>query len=243
MRTIAEALRSMLPAFETLGDEEISLTCAAGRYLASDFAAVLDSPPFDNSAMDGYAVRAADVAAASSDSPVRLPVTGESRAGGDMPTDLEPGTACRIFTGAPMPAGADAVVIQEDTKQDEESVHIFEPSTVGRHIRARGSDLRSGKTILRRGDRLWPGEIGLLASQNVARVRVYRQPRVALLSTGDELKALGDELAPGTIINSNVYVLSEMLSLLGAVPQPLPSSSDDLPSIEAALRKALEADV
>ncbi len=243
MRTIADALRSMLPAFETLGDEEIPLTRAAGRYLASDFVAVADSPPFDNSAMDGYAVRAAEVAAASAENPVRLRVRGESRAGGDMPTELEPGTVCRIFTGAPMPPGADAVVIQEDTKQDHETVHIFEPSTGGRHVRARGSDLRTGETILRRGDRLWPGEIGLLASQNVAQVCVYRQPRVALLSTGDELKALGDELAPGTIVNSNVYVLSEMLSLLGAIPQPLPASSDELPSIEAALRKALEADV
>jgi molybdopterin molybdotransferase len=243
MRTIAEALRSMLPAFETLGDEEISLTRAAGRYLASDVVAVLDSPPFDNSAMDGYAVRALDVTMASSESPVRLPIRGESRAGGEIPAVLAPGTACRIFTGAPMPEGADAVVMQEDTKLDQGTVHVLEPSTVGRHVRARGSDLRTGETILRQGVRLWPGEIGLLASQNIARVRVYRQPRVALLSTGDELRALGDELAPGMIVNSNLYVLTEMLSLIGAVPDALPAASDDLPSIETALRQALEADV
>lgn len=243
MRTIAEALHSMLPAFQTLGEEEIPLTRAATRYLATDLIAVLDSPPFDNSAMDGYAVRAAEVDMASTDTPVRLQVRGESRAGGEMPTVLEPGTVCRIFTGAPMPPGADAVVIQEDTKPHGEAVDIFEPSTAGQHVRARGSDLRSGETILRQGDRLWPGEIGLLASQNFAHVRVYRRPRVALLSTGDELKALGDELAPGTIINSNVYVLTAMLSLLGAIPDPLPAAADDLAPIEAALRKALEADV
>ncbi len=233
----------MLPAFQTLGDEEIPLTRAACRYLASDVVAVLDSPPFDNSAMDGYAVRARDVATASSNNPMQLPVRGESRAGGEMPAMLEPGTACRIFTGAPMPKGADAVVMQEDTKQDQATVQVFEASTVGRHVRARGSDLKSGDTILSRGDRLWPGEIGLLASQNIARVRVYRQPRVALVSTGDELKALGEELAPGTIVNSNVYVLTEMLGLLGAIPDALPAASDDLMSIETALRRALEADV
>jgi molybdopterin molybdotransferase len=243
MRSIAEALKSMLPAFPTLGEEEIPLTEAAGRYLASDVVADLDSPPFDNSAMDGYAVRAVEVASASTETPVRLPVSDESRAGGGVPSELELGTACRIFTGSTMPPGSDAVVIQEDTKRSGEEVDIFEPSTVGRHVRAQGSDVRSGETILRRGDRLWPGEIGLLASQNVARVRVYRQPRVALLSTGDELKALGEELAPGTIVNSNVYVLAEMLNLLGAIPCALPAASDDLPSIEAALRKALEADV
>jgi len=153
------------------------------------------------------------------------------------------GTACRIFTGSAMPPGSDAVVIQEDTQRVGEEVDIFEPSTVRRHVRAQGSDVRSGETILRQGDRLWPGEIGLLASQNIASVRVFRQPRVALLSTGDELKALGEELAPGTIVNSNVYVLTEMLNLLGAIPCPLPAVADDLPSIEAALRKALEADV
>ncbi|MCZ6805932.1 MAG: molybdopterin molybdotransferase MoeA [Deltaproteobacteria bacterium] len=243
MRSIAEALQSMLPAFPTLGEEEVPLTRAAGRYLASDIVADLDSPAFDNSAMDGYAVRAAVVASASTDIPVRLRVSSESRTGGDIPSELEPGTVCRIFTGATMPPGADAVVIQEDTKRDGEEVDIFEASTVGRHVRARGSDVRRGETILRQGDRLWPGEIGLLASQNVARMRVYRQPRVALLSTGDELETLGEELAPGKIINSNVYVLGEMLGLLGAIPDPLPAARDDLPSIEAALRRALEADV
>lgn len=243
MRSIAEALQSMLPAFPTLGEEEVPLTQAAGRYLASDVAAGIDSPAFDNSAMDGYAVRAADVSTASGETPVRLPVGDESRAGGEIPGPLRAGSVCRIFTGAMMPAGADAVVIQEDTKQDGVVVEIFEASPVGRHVRRQGSDVQNGDTILRGGDRLWPGEIGLLASQNVATVRVYRQPRVALLSTGDELKALGEELTPGTIINSNLYVLTEMLRLVGAIPEPLPAAPDDLPSIEAALHKALEADV
>jgi molybdopterin molybdotransferase len=142
-----------------------------------------------------------------------------------------------------MPAGAGAVVIQEDTERDGDEVRIKEPSTEGTHIRPRGSDLRAGSTLLRAGDRLWPGEVGLLASQNLDRVHVFRQPRVALLCTGDELRELGADLEAGTIINSNVYVLGEMLRALGAIPVPLPAVPDSLPEIEASLRKALEADV
>jgi molybdopterin molybdotransferase len=243
MRSIAEALAAMLPAFSPLGEEEVHLTRAAGRYLCRDVLARIDSPPFDNSAMDGYAIRVADVPSASEGLPARLLVRGESRAGGALPSPLQPGTACRIFTGATMPAGADAVVIQEDTERDDDEVKIKEPPSEGNHIRLRGSDVRAGEVLLRAGDRLWPGEVGLLASQNVARVHVFRRPRVALLCTGDELRELGAELVSGTIINSNAYVLTEMLRTLGAIPIPLAPVPDALPEIEASLRKALEADV
>lgn len=243
MRSIAEALASMLPAFSPLGEEEVHLTESSGRYLSRDLVARLDSPPFDNSAMDGYAVRASDVASAEPDAPVRLPVQGESRAGGPLPGDLEPGAACRIFTGAPMPSGATAVVIQEDTDSDADGVLIREASHQGKHVRARGSDVRAGTVLLRAGARIGPGEIGLLASQNIARVQVYRRPKVALLSTGDELRALGDPLEPGAIVNSNLYVLTDMLHRLGAIPVALPAARDTLPEIESALRTALEADV
>lgn len=243
MRSIAEALSSMLPAFSPLGEEEVHLTEASGRYLSRDIVARLDAPPFENSAMDGYAVRASEVALAEPDAPIHLPVRGESRAGGPLPGALDAGTAYRIFTGAPMPAGADAVVIQEDTETDGDGVRIREASPRGKHVRSRGSDVRAGTTLLRAGERLWPGEIGLLASQNVARVQVYRRPTVALLSTGDELRALGDPLDPGAIVNSNVYVLTDMLHRLGAIPVALPAARDTLPAIESALRTALEADV
>lgn len=243
MQSIAEALASMLSAFSPLGEEKVPLLQSLGRYLSQDIAAALDSPPFDNSAMDGYAVRAADLAGAAEGSPVHLPVGGESRAGGPLPSPLEPGAACRIFTGAPMPEGADAVVMQEDTKRSGLEVAILEDSRIGKHVRARGSDVRAGAALLHAGDRIWHGELGLLASQNIAQVRVFKQPRVALLSTGDELRELGAELEPGTIVNSNVYVLTEMLRDLGVVPVPLPSVPDRLPEIESALRKALESDV
>lgn len=243
MRSIAEALASMLPAFSPLGEEEVHLTESSGRYTSRDIVARFDSPAFDNSAMDGYAVRAADVATATENTPVRLPLRGESRAGGALPGTLEPGTVCRIFTGAAMPMGADAIVIQEDTERDGDQVEIRHASPAGQHVRAQGSDVAAGAVLLRAGDRLWPGEIGLLASQNIDRVHVFRRPKVAVLTTGDELRELGDDLELGAIVNSNVYVLTEMLRALGATPMALPAARDSLPDIEAALRKALEADV
>lgn len=243
MRSIEEALAAMWPAFATVGEEEVHLTQAASRYLSRDVVASLDLPSFDNSAMDGYAVRAQDVAGATAETPVELPVRGESRAGGPSPAALREGESCRIFTGAPMPAGSDAVVIQEDTEQIGDTVRVRFASAPGRHVRARGGDVRAGETLLQAGARLWPGEIGLLASQNVDRVYVHRRPQVALLSTGDELRELGASLEPGAIVNSNVYVLTEMVRELGAIPLALPAVRDDAVEIEGALRRALEADV
>ncbi len=188
--------------------------------------------------MDGYAVRAQDVRGADQGSPIRLPVRGESRAGGAPPSPLEAQTAFRIFTGAPMPRGSDAVVIQEDTVRQGDEVEILEASHLGKHVRGRGSDVEAGATILRAGDRLSAGEIGLLASQNIDRVHVFVQPRVALLSTGDELRPLGAQLEPGTIVNSNVYALTQMLRDVGVVPVALPAAPDSLSDIENALREA-----
>ncbi len=243
MKNIAEALRVMMAGLGPLGEEEVALTEAAGRHLATDITAAFDSPAFDNSAMDGYAVRAHEVAGASKDTPIKLHVRGESRAGGAPPAPLRAGTVCRIFTGAAMPDGADAVVIQEDTERDQDEVRIFEASPPGQHVRNRGSDLAAGDPMLRRGDRLWPGEIGLLASQNLARVPVYRRPRVALVSTGDELRPVGATLEPGTIVNSNSYVLKEMLSQLGVIPVCLPIAPDEPRAIRASLEHALKSDV
>jgi molybdopterin molybdotransferase len=233
----------MMPSFSPLGEEEIPLTEAGGRYLSRDFRARRDSPSFDNSAMDGYAVRAEDVGGAATSKPVRLTVCGESRAGGPLPSRLEPGTACRIFTGAPMPEGADAVVIQEDTERAGDQVDVFKASPAGLHVRAQGSDVSANSIIVAAGERLWPGEIGMLASQNVDRLYVYKRPRVALLSTGDELRSLGQPLTRGKIVNSNAYVLTEMLRGVGVEPMPLPAAPDSLPEIEAALERALKADV
>ena len=128
----------MLPVFSPLGEEEVRLTESSGRYVSREVTARFDAPAFDNSAMDGYAVRATDVTTAAPDTPVRLPVRGESRAGGTLPEPLKPGTVCRIFTGSPMPRGADAVVMQEDTDRVGDEVAIRESSHEGKHVRARG---------------------------------------------------------------------------------------------------------
>jgi molybdopterin molybdotransferase len=243
MQSIAEALASMMPAFSPRGEEKVPLLEAVGRYLSRDVAARFDLPSFDNSAMDGYAVRAEDVTGADKGSPIRLEVRGESRAGGPLPGELASGTACRIFTGATMPPGSDAIVIQEDTERAGDFVDVLEASQVGKHVRAKGSDVRADTVLLERGARLGVGELGVLASQNVQHVHVYKRPTVALLSTGDELRQLGETVEPGSIVNSNVYVLAEMLRQLGVEPIPYPSAPDILPEIERALRKALEADV
>jgi molybdopterin molybdotransferase len=142
-----------------------------------------------------------------------------------------------------MPKGADAVVIQEDTRREGDAVEVLEASSLGKHVRVRGSDVKAGSILLAAGECIRAGELGLLASQNILHVPVYRRPRVALLSTGDELRELGAELEPGAIVNSNVYVLTEMLREIGVIPVPLPAARDELPEIEAALRTALEADV
>jgi molybdopterin molybdotransferase len=142
-----------------------------------------------------------------------------------------------------MPSGSDAVVIQEDTQRDGDYVEVLEASEMGKHVRGRGSDVRSGSVLVRRGARVLPGELGILASQNVEHVHVYKRPTVALLSTGDELRELGDAIEPGSIVNSNVYVLAEMLRQVGVQAIPHPAAPDELPKIEAALRNSLEADV
>lgn len=241
--SIAEALERMLAAFAPVGLERVALLEARGRFLAEDLRARWDLPPFDNSAMDGYAVRAAELAGASAETPLTLPVVGESRAGGILPPPLRAGTAMRIFTGAPMPEGADAVVIQEDTMRDGERVQLRAAPEPGAHVRARASDLASGAVMLARGSPIGAGEIALLASQGLSAVTVWRRPVVGLLSTGDELRDVSDPAEPGTVVNSNAYALAALVLDAGAVPRMLPVAPDDVDAIAARLEDASAADV
>lgn len=243
MKTIGEALTALLPSFQPLSAVRLPLLEARGLHLAEALHARWDSPAFDNSAMDGYAVRSEDVASASESSPVRLPVVGESRAGGPLPEPLAPGRACRIFTGAPMPAGADAIVMQEDTHREGDVVAIRFASKAGHHVRARGSDAARGQVLLDAGQRIGPGEIGLLASQGHATVSVHRRPIVAIVSTGDELRDLGEPLGPGEIVNSNAYQLAALVESAGGIPRILPIAPDVVEEVEARFREALRADV
>jgi molybdopterin molybdotransferase len=238
MLSIREALELMLPSFAPLATERLPLLAADGRVLAQDIAAALDLPEFDNSAMDGYALRLADLADGSV-----LPVQGESRAGGELPGALAPGTALRIFTGAALPAEADSVVIQEHSELRSDGVSIRERPRLGANIRLRGSDIRQGDALLRAGVALGPGEIGLLAAQGCVQVSVYRRPRVAVLPTGDELRELDAPRRPGSIVNSNSYALAAALRQLGCEPVLLPITPDRLEDIARSVEAGLQADV
>jgi molybdopterin molybdotransferase len=238
MKSIGEALREIVPCFEPIGYERKPLLAAAGRVLGEDVLARSNLPAFDNSAMDGYAVRFCDLTQG-----VVLPVQGESRAGGATPSPLGPLAAMRIFTGAPMPDGADTVVMQENTQTSPGRVQIDELPTPGAHVRKRASDMARGSVALARGQCLGPGEVGLLAAQGRHTVSVYARPRVAIVSTGDELREIGENDAPGTIVGSNAYALAAQVLETGAEPWVLPTVVDRIDDIVEGLEQALRADV
>jgi molybdopterin molybdotransferase len=240
MLTIGEAIAGVMRDVAPLERETVPLPASFGRVLAEDVAARMDSPPFANSAMDGYAVRAEDLTEALTEVPVRLPVMGESSAGGAQVPVCPAGVAVRIFTGAALPQGADAVVLQEDVTREGDLARFTEAAKPGQNVRQQGEDARAGDPLLRRGGRVTAGELGLLASQGIAEVAVVRRPRVAVLSSGDELRRIDDPERPGSIINSNAYMLEAMLRDVGAIPEVLPIVRDDLGALTAALTAALQ---
>jgi molybdopterin molybdotransferase len=214
--------------------EEIATFDALGRVLAEDVGSSLHVPPEDNSSMDGYALRAADVPA-----PGTVLAVSQRIPAGVVGMPLQQGTAARIFTGAQIPAGADAIVMQEQCEATPEGrVRVNAVPTAGQWIRRRGEDIASGATVLARGARLTPQALGLAASVGRARVLVVRRPRVALFSTGDELAMPGDTLKPGAIYNSNRYTLRGLLQAAGCEVQDLGIVPDRLDATRAALRDA-----
>jgi len=211
-----------------------------GRILAEDVVASVDLPPFDYSSMDGYAV---STSAFAGTPPVRLPVVGESRTGA-VPDAMTPGTTMRIFTGAAVPEGADAVIMQENVTRDGDAAVFTSTPRVGQNVRRRGEDLRAGTTTLTRGTRLRPPHLSLLAALDLSSVSVARRPEVAILATGDELRRPGTDALPGTIPESNTVVLRAMARRAGARARALPFVRDDRAATERAFAAALdEADV
>jgi molybdopterin molybdotransferase len=210
----------------------VPLDAAAGLALADDLHAKLPLPPFDNSAMDGYAIRAADAADGS------LEVVGDGAAGAGLPPDLVPGQAARIMTGAPVPPGADTVVQVEFTDRASPRVTITAPITRGGNIRRAGEDLGAGEVAARAGDPLTPGRIALLSSLGYAALPVHRRPVVSVLATGSELTKPGIPLAPGSIYESNATMLAALLVADGAEVSVLPHVRDDPAEAIAALRDA-----
>jgi len=232
--SVADALARVLEHAAPLPAEEAPLADAAGRVLAYGLKARRTQPPADVSAMDGYAVRAADVA----NVPVRLKVIGEVAAGRPFTRAVGPGEAARIFTGGLMPDGADTVVIQEHAKRDGDSVEIERPSAKGRHIRVQGLDFKTGDALLAAGRRLNARDLALAAAMNHPLVPVHRRPKVTLLATGDELLAPGVEPGPGQIISSNTFALAALARAEGAAVEDLGIVGDRLDDTIAAVRRA-----
>jgi molybdopterin molybdotransferase len=215
------------------------LADCTGLALAADLTSPVALPPFDNSAMDGYAVRAADVAAASPATPVELPVAEDIPAGrGDGPA-LRPGTAHRIMTGAPMPAGADAVVQVELTDGGTSVVRLFGAAMPGRNVRLAGEDVPAGSVVLRSGATLGAAQLGVAAAAGHAKLDVHDRPRVLVLSTGSELVAPGTVLAPGQIYESNSTMLAAAVLAAGGTPEVVRFVADDVAAFHAALRTRL----
>lgn len=241
--SVDEALERILERFAPLPSEEQPLLETLGSVLADDVRAPNDVPPFTNSAMDGYAVRAADVSGASEAKPVRLPVTLDIAAGASPERTLPPREAARIMTGAPLPPGADTVVRFEDTDMGDETVAIRVAVPKSENVRVAGEDLRKGDVVLTAGTVLRAAEIGVLASSGRARVRVVRRPRVAVLSTGDEVVEVEATPGPGKIRDANRWSLAAAVRAAGAIPSPQPIARDTADDLRRALRRAAAADV
>ena len=233
----------ILETIPPLGGERIGLLQAVGRVLAEEVRSAREVPPFANSAMDGYAVRWDDVHNASAGQPVAVDVIEVIQAGAVPTQTVTIGTASKIMTGAVIPPGADTVIRVEDTEEQDGRVWIKRPERPGTHIRASGEDIHCGQVVLRKGRVLRPADIGLLASVGRSTVLVRQRPRVAILSTGNELVEVDEALRPGQIVNSNAYTLAAAVQETGGQPVPLAIARDTLEEIRAALSEAVRHDV
>jgi molybdopterin molybdotransferase len=245
MRTgisVQEAYDSVLGSAQPLKGENVPIFDALGRCLTAPVVSQRQLPPADCSAMDGYAVRLGALGSATPSSPVELRVAFEIPAGRAADQALEPLESARIFTGAPVPRAAEAVVRQEDTEENGDHVRIKVCPTLGEHIRNAGEDVQIGDEVLGVGCRIGPSEIGVLASLGRSGVEVHRRPRVALLSGGDELVEIDGDVSGGRIVASNAYTLSAACRMLGAEPLYLGIASDRPESVEQQFRSALTAD-
>ncbi len=238
MISVEEARQRLLAALKPLGAEQVALSEAVGRVLAEDVAARRTQPPWPVSAMDGYAVRGADVARM----PAILRVVGTVPAGQAYAGTVGREEAVRIFTGAPMPEGADTVVIQEDTERQGDMVDVREAAPVGANVRPAGLDFREGEVGLAAGRRLTARDIGLAAAMNRPWLTVHRKPRIAILPTGDEVVMPGDPVGPNQIVSSNGPALAALVTQCGGLPLLLPIAPDRADALQRIAEAAIGAD-
>ena len=245
MLSVEEALAYILADVGPLPAESVALPNAQGRVLAADLVAPFALPPFANSSMDGYAVRSHDLAGASADRPVALRLVGVVPAGGVYAGTVSAGTTVRIFTGAPLPDGADAVLQQELTAPGAaaDTVAMLAAVSASTNVRHAGSDIPMGTVVVARGTALGSAEIAIAAAIGMATVSVTRQPRVAIVATGDELVELGQPLGPGQIYNSNALMLAAMVRAAGGDPWLLPTAHDTMEAIRARFTQVQSADL
>jgi molybdopterin molybdotransferase len=242
MLELEVARERILAALPAPSPETVTVAKAQGRFLLESLVASVDLPPFDNSAFDGYAVRAEDVFTASPEGPVRLRIIGRAEAGKVFPGKLTPGSCVRLFTGAPLPDGADAVVMQEDSRVDpaaSDTMLVSESAKPWEGVRLRGEDVRRGELIGQAGDRIRAGVQCLLSAAGIVAVQVGRQPVVRVLATGNELREPGETLPPGHIYESNRVALLSLARDAGATTSAAPLVRDSLKSTMEALGAAL----
>jgi len=252
--SIEEARERILSYVHVLDSEEKHPLDALGQVLDEDLVAGFDIPPLPNTSMDGYAVRAADTAGVTQDSPRDLKVIGEVAAGYLFEGAIGRGEAIRIMTGAPLPAGADSIVPFEETDEPfekapeksrivAETVRVFKAASPGNNVRGAGQDVRKGQTVLRRGTVLRAADVGVIASLGLDRVRVFRRPVVGVMSTGDELLDPGEPLAPGKIYDANQYSVAAMVERFGGVPMLLGVAKDNIEDLTTRVHEGLSADM
>jgi len=241
--SVDQALEIVLASVEPLSAEGVPIMDTLGRVLAEDVVAEMDVPPLSNSAMDGYAIRAADTAGATAQSPCRLRVIHDLAAGYTTDVQVSSGTAVRIMTGAPIPAGADTVVPFEETTTDETDVLIATLWSVGKNIRLAGEDVRRGQVILHRGAEIRPQEVGMLAALGKSQALCLRRPRIGILATGDEVIEVDAPWQPGKIRNANSYTNAAQVRKYGGLPIMLGIARDTVSEITGRLRASLDQGV
>lgn len=243
MIRVEEALENILDAVSPLGLEKVNLFEALGRVIGEDVHAGRAIPPKDNSAMDGYALRAEDTRGASPDNPLILKVVEDIPAGAVPQKRIEPGQASRIMTGAPIPEGANAVVPMEESRREGGGVAILAEAATGRDIRRAGEDVQPGEKVISRGEIIRPAEIGMLSSLGRSFIFVHQRPLVAIVATGDELTDVDEPTSPWKIVSSNSYALAALARDCGAIPMQLGIARDRREDLVEAFRNAMRADL